>query len=131
MTATDSRGILEQCATELGRAGIASLRRREIDDFLASSRVVLDATQRCTLFRTWRDIRRSARKGGIDDPHGAWIWQSNRGNPWSDDEDTELKDSYAAGISIERIATNHKRSEGAIRARLKKHGLLRDQDKTE
>lgn len=131
ITPTDPREILEQCAMELRRADTVSLRRREIDDFLASSRIVLDATQRRILFRTWREIRRSARQKCIDDPHGRWIWQSNRGNPWSEAEDIQLKESYAGGVSIERIAVDHKRSEGAIRARLKKHGLLPDEDKTQ
>ncbi len=54
--------------------------------------------------------------------------QSNQGGPWSDDEDAQLKQLYAAGLSISRIAANHKRSEGAIRSRLEKHGLLPDEE---
>jgi hypothetical protein len=130
MIGTDSRGILEQCATELGRTSIASLRRREIDDFLASSRVVLDASQRRTLFRTWRDIRRSVREKHIRESDERWIVESSRGNAWSDSEDAELKEWYKAGVSVKTIAAHHKRSEGAIRARLKKHGLLPNEDGT-
>ena len=119
---------LRRCAVALGRASITLLTRREIDDFLASARVVLDTTQRRTLFRTWRDIRRSARKGYLSNP-GEWrMQQSNQGGPWSDDEDAQLKQSYAAGLSTSRIAANHKRSEGAIRSRLEKHGLLPDEE---
>jgi hypothetical protein len=118
--------MLKHCAVALGRTSIALLTRREIDDFLASSRIVLDATQRRTLFRTWRDIRRLAREEYMGNP-GEWrMQQSNQGSPWSDDEDAQLKQSYAAGLSISRIAANHKRSEGAIRSRLEKHGLLLD-----
>jgi hypothetical protein len=131
MTTTDPREILEQCATELGRASIVSLRRREIDDFLASSRIVLDATRRRTLFRTWRDIRRLVREKHIGDPHEWRTPQSNRGSVWSDAEDAEVRQSYAAGLSISQIAENHRRSEGAIRSRLEKHGLLSDEDKTQ
>lgn len=118
--------ILRRCAVALGRTSIILLSRREIDDFLASSRIVLDATQRRTLFRTWRDIRRLAREEHMGDSS---MWRSqknNRGNPWSDEEDAELKRSHAAGLSISRIAANHKRSEGAIRSRIEKHGLLLD-----
>jgi len=128
---TNPKEILDSCATRLGRASIASLRRREIDDFLASTRIVLDAVQRRTLFRTWRDIRRLAKEKYIDDPSEWRMQQSNRGEAWSDDEDAELKQSYSAGLSIKRIAANHKRSEGAICSRLKKYGLLSDEDKND
>jgi hypothetical protein len=118
--------LLRRCAAALGRTSVTLLRRREIDDFLASSHIVLDATQRRTLFRTWRDIRRLAREEYLSSP-GEWrMQQSNQGSPWSDDEDAQLKQSYAAGLPISRIAANHKRSEGAIRSRLEKHGLLAD-----
>ncbi len=69
------------------------------------------------------------REKHIHDPHEGWTGESNRGNAWSDDEDAKLKEWYAAGLSMETIAANHKRTEGAIRARLKKHGLLSDEDK--
>jgi hypothetical protein len=102
------------------------LRRREIDDFLASQRIVLNSSQRRTLFRTWREARRLAREKHTSDPREWQTPQDNRGSAWSDDEDAELKQAFAAGLSIERIAANHGRSKGAIRSRLKKHGLLFD-----
>ena len=126
---TDPKEILERCAAMLGRASITSLRRREIDDFLASSHIALDTAQRRMLFRTWRDTRRLARERYMGDPSEWRAQQSNRGNPWSDEEDAELKRSYAAGSSVERIAASHKRSVGAIRSRFEKHGLLSDEDK--
>ncbi len=128
MVAMNPTEILRRCAAMLGRASIISLRRREIDDFLASLRIVLNATQRRTLFRAWREARRLAREKHISDPRGCQTPQDNRGSAWSDDEDAELKRAFAAGLSIERIAANHGRSEGAIRSRLKKHGLLSDDD---
>jgi hypothetical protein len=129
MTTTDPKEILDSCVTSLGRANVASLRRREIDDFLASSRIVLDAVQRRALFRMWRDIRRLVRERHTGDQHEWRMRQSNRGEAWSDDEDAELKQSHAAGLSIKRIAANHKRSEGAICSRFEKFGVLSEEDK--
>jgi hypothetical protein len=129
-TATDPKDMLARCAAMLGRASITSLRRREIDDFLASSRIVLDAAHRRVLFRTWRDARRLARERCASDPAQWRVEQSNRGNPWSNEEDAELKRSFAEGLPIERIAAHHRRSVGAIRSRLEKHGLLLDEDET-
>ncbi len=123
---TAAEEILRRCAVALGRTNLTLLTRREIDDFLASACIVLDATQRRTLFRTWRDIRRLAREEHIGDSNKWRSQKDNRGSPWSDEEDDELKRSHAAGLSISRIAANHKRSEGAIRSRLEKHDLLLD-----
>jgi len=128
MTTVDPEEILDSCATRLGCASAVSLSRREIDDFLASSHVVLNAVQRRTLFRTWRYKRRLAKEKRTGNPHEWQTCQSNRGEAWSDEEDTYLKQSHTAGLSIKRIAANHKRSEGAIRSRLKKHGLLSEED---
>jgi hypothetical protein len=102
---------------------------REIDDFLASHRIVLNATQRRRLFRTWRDTRRLMREKHVRDPHEGWTGESNQGNAWSDNDDAKLKEWYTGGLSIKTIAAYHKRTEGAIRARLRKHGLLSDEDK--
>jgi len=129
ITRTNPKEILDCCAKRLGRASITSLRRREIDDFLALSRIVLDSAQRRALFRTWRDIRRLAKEKYIDDPSEWRMQQSDRGEAWSDEEDAELKRSYSDGLSIKLIAANHKRSEGAIRSRLKKYGLLSGENK--
>jgi len=43
---------------------------------------------------------------------------------WSAAEDKLLQDQFTSGISIEELAERHKRSRGAIRARLVKLGLL-------
>jgi len=129
ITSTNTKEILDRCATRLGRASITSLRRREIDDFLALSRIVLDAAQRRSLFRMWRDIRRLAKEKHSVDPREWRTRQSNQGKAWSDDEDADLKQSQAAGLSIQQIAENHKRSDVAIRYRLQKYGLLSEENK--
>lgn len=44
--------------------------------------------------------------------------------PWTSEEETKLIHEYNAKMSIKDIAIEHERSEGAIRARLKKLGLI-------
>lgn len=46
------------------------------------------------------------------------------GASWSDEEDIQLDQEYNAGMKISAIAKIHDRTYGAIRARLKKHGLI-------
>lgn len=46
------------------------------------------------------------------------------GSAWTNEEDEQVKQEYAAGVAIKDIAAAHKRTNGAIRARLKKHGLI-------
>jgi len=43
--------------------------------------------------------------------------------PWSTDEDLDLKRRHRAGETIDAIASDFGRKPGAIRSRLKKHGL--------
>ena len=44
------------------------------------------------------------------------------GASWTEEEDRQLDDEYGSGMKISEIATAHDRTNGAIRARLKKHG---------
>ena len=44
------------------------------------------------------------------------------GASWTEEEDWQLDDEYGSGMKISEIATAHDRTNGAIRARLKKHG---------
>jgi ATP-dependent DNA helicase PIF1 len=44
--------------------------------------------------------------------------------PWSKDEDLDLKRRHQAGETIDAIASDFGRKPGAIRSRLKKHGLV-------
>lgn len=46
------------------------------------------------------------------------------GASWSEEEDIQLDQEYNAGMKISAIAKIHDRTYGAIRARLKKHGLI-------
>lgn len=46
------------------------------------------------------------------------------GASWTEEEDRQLDDEYSAGMKISEIAKVHDRTSGAIRARLKKHGLI-------
>ena len=50
--------------------------------------------------------------------------ESNAGASWSREEDDKLVQEFSFGMSISQIANEHKRSYGAIRARLIKHGLI-------
>ena len=49
---------------------------------------------------------------------------SNRGNPWTPDEEERLASAYDAGKSVEEIVRSHNRSRAAIEARLVKLGRL-------
>jgi hypothetical protein len=46
------------------------------------------------------------------------------GRPWSADEDRELAAAHDQGTPVKDLAANHKRSEGAIQARLVKLGKI-------
>ncbi len=45
------------------------------------------------------------------------------GAPWTEEEDEQLDEEYNSGMKISEIAKVHDRTNGAIRVRLKKHGL--------
>src|SRR5439155_11860956 len=49
---------------------------------------------------------------------------ARQGQAWSDEEDRRLYDSFLAGQPINRMASVHQRSAGAIRARLRRLGLI-------
>ena len=46
------------------------------------------------------------------------------GASWSEEEDRQLDKEFEAGMKISEMAKIHDRTNGAIRSRLKKHGLL-------
>lgn len=46
------------------------------------------------------------------------------GAPWIEQEDQQLDSEFASGMKISEIAKAHSRTNGAIRARLKRHGLI-------
>ena len=49
---------------------------------------------------------------------------NRRGDPWSCEEETRLKIEFSSGTNLQEIAKAHQRSDGAIRSRLEKLGLL-------
>ncbi|MCM1143681.1 MAG: hypothetical protein NC318_08070 [Blautia sp.] len=53
----------------------------------------------------------------MDRPDGA-------GASWTKEEEQQLNEEYSSGMKISEIAKLHERTNGAIRARLKKHGLI-------
>ena len=46
------------------------------------------------------------------------------GASWSEEEDKQLDEEFNGGMKIFEIAKIHDRTNGAIRARLRKHGLI-------
>lgn len=46
------------------------------------------------------------------------------GASWSEEEDKQLDEEFNAGMKISEMAKIHDRTSGAIRARLRKHGLI-------
>jgi len=46
------------------------------------------------------------------------------GEPWSEDEDRKLLASFDAGRALQELAAAHKRTMGAVRARLLKYGRI-------
>lgn len=55
----------------------------------------------------------------------------NTGKAWSHDEDKLLLSRFRSGTTVSDLALIHARTPGAIRARLEKHGLLRDEPPTQ
>ncbi len=46
------------------------------------------------------------------------------GASWTEEEDKQLDEEYGSGMKVSEIAKVHDRTNGAIRARLRKHGLI-------
>ena len=46
------------------------------------------------------------------------------GAPWSEEEDKQLDEEFDSGMKISEIAKLHDRTNGAIRSRMRKHGLI-------
>lgn len=46
------------------------------------------------------------------------------GASWSEEEDKQLDEEFNAGMKISEMARIHNRTNGAIRSRLRKHGLM-------
>lgn len=50
--------------------------------------------------------------------------RENQGQPWLPEHDACLRDLYAKGVPVKKMANTLKRNSGAIRARLKRLGLI-------
>ena len=50
----------------------------------------------------------------------------NQGTPWTPEEDDYLRQAFQAGAEVKELSAELKRTRGAIRARLKKLGLMQE-----
>lgn len=50
--------------------------------------------------------------------------RGNRGSRWTEEEDARVTEEFKSGMKISEIAKKHGRTNGAIRSRLQKHGLI-------
>ncbi len=46
------------------------------------------------------------------------------GNPWTNEEDLQLKEAFEVGATIEELSNKHQRTKGAIKSRLTKFGFV-------
>ena len=53
---------------------------------------------------------------------------SNAGQPWTQEEEQRLLESYHAGQTIAQLVATHSRSRGAIESRLQRLGAIPQQD---
>lgn len=56
---------------------------------------------------------------------------ANAGQPWTQEEEQRLLDSYHAGQTIAQLATAHGRTRGAIESRLQRLGAIPPRDEGE
>jgi len=49
---------------------------------------------------------------------------NNAGNPWTNEEDHQLKEAFEAGSTIDELSDKHHRTKGAIKSRLTKLGFF-------
>ena len=63
-------------------------------------------------------------RGVSGDEAAALGKQANARSAWTQDEDARLVSEFKAGMKMSQIAVKHGRTNGAIKARLQKHGLV-------
>jgi len=56
--------------------------------------------------------------------------RARQGAPWLPEEDRQLYDAFVSGRSAKEAAISHQRSDGAIRSRLRRLGLVDDNGET-
>ena len=100
---------------------IDELRAHSVDAFIAALEPRFPVPQhvQCAL-RVEFTERQNARKKSVPIARR----YRNAGRPWQNDDDQDLLRRFRAGASVEDLATAFGRTEGGIKARLVKHGLL-------
>lgn len=62
----------------------------------------------------------------LPEPRRVRTGPARRGKPWVEDEDDRLMSAWLGGATLEDLAEEHERTQGAVAARLVKHGLVDD-----
>ena len=73
----------------------------------------------CTLISGYVKTHPNMKRSAVTKP----VYTESAGQPWTDEEDSMLEIEMEEGLTVKQISDNHKRSLGAIRARIKKLGL--------
>ncbi|MBR4095964.1 MAG: DNA helicase RecQ [Oscillospiraceae bacterium] len=73
----------------------------------------------CTLISNYVETHPNMKRTAVTKP----VYTESTGQPWTDEEDAMLEVEMEEGLTVKQISDNHKRSLGAIRARIKKLGL--------
>ncbi len=73
----------------------------------------------CTLISNYIEAHPNMKRTAVTKP----VYTESTGQPWTDEEDSMLEIEMEEGLTVKQISDNHKRSLGAIRARIKKLGL--------
>ena len=73
----------------------------------------------CSLISEYVSSHPNMKRTAVTKP----VFTESAGQPWTDDEDAMLEIEMEEGLTVKQISDNHKRSLGAIRARIKKLGL--------
>ncbi len=94
------------------------------NEFLAISGVGARKAERygdefCGLVAEYVAAHPNMKRSAVTKP----VYTESAGMPWTDEEDSMLEIEMEEGLTVKQISDNHKRSLGAIRARIKKLGL--------
>ncbi len=73
----------------------------------------------CTLISQYIEMNPNMKRTEVTKPQ----YTESAGTPWTDEEDGMLEIEAEEGLTVLQMSENHKRSLGAIRARLKKLGI--------
>lgn len=123
LTAEEEReGNLYKVQTEEGqRLGIRTLDKVSQNGICYQLLMYSEAVQRMVVEHF---VKLGEQSGQKRDPAAVREEQSNRGLAWSKEEDERLIGEFRSGMKLSEISRLHRRTGGAIRARLVKHGLI-------